>query len=458
MVRTDFIRSIRHSGVKCYSTLSRIESSTGKSLRTGNITSLGSSFLSFQKLRSADVNEYKRVLQALMKKDSFQIWVSYLALRNYCYSEDSNPVLDRSIFMHVYLSLKPRNLLQLSTKMESSHKFRDGFNLYEGVRRVVPKEWPPARLPRLDEDALNMIEALPSERAYSTSNDQVRKFEMADNHVVEFWNRLKTVRQDIEKLFGPLKAVEMAHWLDCTRALGSLDSILALWTTIESDENYEMDVYMWNSLISGISRTNTSSLRRVPMVGNIEWTTQDVQVNQPGIYDDYVELSESLSRGQIKAMLSTYLDEASRKPDDTAVSQKYLQNSAKIALALTEEMIVSGVMPDSTTYEILMLAQAKSGNLAAVKAILKSVWNVDPDTDESGDTIPIGSRLYPSTMTCVAIYNSFGLNRDMNGAEKYVKLLRKKYNISESKKAVSMKWKLKEAIVKNSDDKKKFEK
>ncbi|KAK9449331.1 uncharacterized protein V1518DRAFT_415679 [Limtongia smithiae] len=225
----------------------------------------------------------------------------------------------------------------------------------------------------------------------------------------------------------------------------------------EEGELINADTRMWNSYIAAMARTATPRLRRVRNVGRVSTDVAGAadEVNSDSLVDledeedvqswllNYLDTVENTDAIVDELLTTAALDPVSPDPpasslpatttidaaessifdaaDVTTITRSILLELRKysaVALKLVEDMVYSGVLPNATTYEILMLALAKSGNLIAVEAIVRVVWGVVPPftndndtaTRTSEDRIQLGSRLYPSFMTLFAIRNCYAIN------------------------------------------------
>ncbi|KAK9367098.1 hypothetical protein V1509DRAFT_627613 [Lipomyces kononenkoae] len=430
------------------------------------------------KLRSSmKIPEYRNVMTSIARDDSFQIWLAYLGLREYCFkAREKKPDahLDRSVFTAVYLSMKFRNMVGLTSEEVRRIRMKDGIKRYQGVRFRLSRPISPSAL---SEDCTKSLIAFPSEKLNILPTSKATKYvPTAANVISQFWTRLHMVRTDIETLFGELSRVELMHWLDSARAAGSVVATTEVWQRINdvlSPQTVGEDglalprhlfaradapaTAMWNSYIASVCQTSTAQLKRVKNFGNVLNTESDpVNVFKDADYKEW--LLDYIKEDYEKLIVREY-DNGDSSPEDYSETSIFdnvdVQSQVKEiatqlrvlsaeALLLVERMIAAGVLPNVVTYEILMLAFAKSGMLDAVRTVIQTVWRVSLE-----DNIPlhinvrIGSRLYPTQRTLMAIYNAFAVNGQLGEGERYIDCMHNKYMIhgtSDSLNSVREKW------------------
>ncbi|KAK9238861.1 hypothetical protein V1525DRAFT_399703 [Lipomyces kononenkoae] len=439
----------------------------------------GSAAPGFKLRPSMKISEYRNVMTSIARDDSFQIWLAYLALRDYCFKarqKKPDAHLDRSVFTAVYLSLKFRNVVGLTGEEVRRIRMKDGIKRYQGVRFKLSKPISPTAL---SEDSRKALVAFPSEKLDILPTSKATKYIPAAANVISlFWTRLQLVRTDIETLFGELSRVELMHWLDSTRAAGSVVATRDVWQRIndtlssqtegENGLTLPTDLFeradapataMWNSYIASVCQTSTTQLKRIKNFGNVLNTDSDpVKAFKD---EDYKEWLLDYIKEDYEELIVREYDNADSSPDDNGYAETSIFDNVDVksqvkeiatqlrvlsaeALLLVEQMIAAGVLPNVVTYEILMLAFAKSGMLDALRTVIQTVWRVSLDENiPLHDSVRIGSRLYPTQRTLMAIYNSFAVNGQSSEGERYIDCMHNKYMIrgtSDSLNSVREKW------------------
>ncbi|KAI9740250.1 MAG: hypothetical protein M1834_004828 [Cirrosporium novae-zelandiae] len=107
------------------------------------------------------------------------------------------------------------------------------------------------------------------------------------------------------------------------------------------------------------------------------------------------------------------------------------------------QMIADGIAPDARTYELVMLCLARTGDITAVKDILKRVWNIDVDAvienDESSlnpvKKYPNGDPLNPTRKLPWIIAEIFGSNNDIPTALRLIDYICRQFELPIQRKA-----------------------
>ena len=101
------------------------------------------------------------------------------------------------------------------------------------------------------------------------------------------------------------------------------------------------------------------------------------------------------------------------------------------------EMIKSGIIPDTKTYSMLILAMAREGDLGAVEAIITRVWDIDVSQVMADDTgsllfenqLSTQSPVYPNQDLLTTIAHIYGINNQIPKALRVVDFVSRKYSI-----------------------------
>ncbi|KAK9463879.1 uncharacterized protein V1516DRAFT_668930 [Lipomyces oligophaga] len=223
-------------------------------------------------------------------------------------------------------------------------------------------------------------------------------------------------------------------------------SVLNHEAVLEHKDFDQADVRMWNTYISGISATKSNSLKVVQGFGDIANTPADPAFNPSSRDSSWV--SAALKREHKSVILDEPREsifESVSTGDLTAeVALEELRKDAVLALQLVELMITSGVLPDSVTYEILLLSFAKAGDLSSMREIIRSIWNIDFSIDNNEQPDPaiiqklkdparqvnLFNRNYPSSVTLISIKNAFQINNRPDLAATVVQAFLEKYLIT----------------------------
>lgn len=102
-------------------------------------------------------------------------------------------------------------------------------------------------------------------------------------------------------------------------------------------------------------------------------------------------------------------------------------------VVLFRQLCQEGCMPNTETYELLLLGFAKKGNVDGIRTITSSVWGrLGDDVHESKryHLARYGSMIQPSLSTLTAIIHSFGANGDLEEGLEYADWLQRKYSIN----------------------------
>ncbi|RPB15962.1 hypothetical protein P167DRAFT_557159 [Morchella conica CCBAS932] len=113
------------------------------------------------------------------------------------------------------------------------------------------------------------------------------------------------------------------------------------------------------------------------------------------------------------------------------------------AVTIYRSMIDRGVVPNSMTFDLLLLAMSRMGDIKGVCRTLKEVWDVDVGALATGkETAPPvvgkGSPLYPTQHTLLAVAAAFGSNNDVESAVRTVDHLARRYKVPISRATWAM--------------------
>ncbi|KAI5842309.1 mitochondrial ATPase expression-domain-containing protein [Tricharina praecox] len=205
----------------------------------------------------------------------------------------------------------------------------------------------------------------------------------------EFKRKLVTVVKAMQKAGHKLTVREYGHLIDCARAGGDPKMAEVYWNDMCGRE-YLVDTWAYNSFMAAVS-------------GGAAYE-REYKVNEKSV------------------------DHRSKRKD------LYVTRAKRIF----RRMLDKGVSPNSMTFDILMLATARMGDLHSVSVTLKEIWGVDVDglpneaavrDKESRVTIRPDSPLYPTGHTLLAIATAFCQNGSVDKAIRTVDHLSRLYDI-----------------------------
>jgi hypothetical protein len=100
-------------------------------------------------------------------------------------------------------------------------------------------------------------------------------------------------------------------------------------------------------------------------------------------------------------------------------------------------MVSEGVHPNSMTFDLLIMAMARAGDVAGIKRLLNTVWGVNVDglyqpghgLDSEPLTCTPDSQMYPTAHTLAAVAMSLGSNDNIESAIRVVDHMSRRYKI-----------------------------
>jgi hypothetical protein len=102
------------------------------------------------------------------------------------------------------------------------------------------------------------------------------------------------------------------------------------------------------------------------------------------------------------------------------------------------EMLKVGAIANEESFRNVIMATAREGDMATVKATLKRVWSIDVDALQAGDAdetslapkeMDRSSPLYPTQQLLFAIAHAFGINNDVPAALRTVDFVARHYHL-----------------------------
>ncbi|BFZ64287.1 hypothetical protein YB2330_005430 [Saitoella coloradoensis] len=238
-----------------------------------------------------------------------------------------------------------------------------------------------------------------------------------------FLEKVKVVRSHMESFGFTLGTQEWTHLVDCARAVGDVELAHQFWREFKQSE-CTPNTYLYNAYIAavcGTARGFTTDL----------WKARNWQK----------------MRDAAESSLESSPDPS---PGHTAAS-------------LVQEMLNNKVAPNAATYDLLILAKARDGDIEGITNVLEGIWGVSPHkkTSDSTETLansadihltdvlspsvkskrdlrergkPKGSHqpfspLWPTAHTLLSIATAYGYNGYLPAAIAAVDLMARTYNI-----------------------------
>ena len=170
-------------------------------------------------------------------------------------------------------------------------------------------------------------------------------------------------------------------------------------------------------------------------------------------YNDYMEAlnwtdASGLSRHRLRVLPRLLRMRASNHPPKELSGHRVSSPARKDfgirheALEAFQSLISQGLHGDETTFTNLMVAMAREGDVAGVKSILKSVWNIDVDLlakfDEEEIESPTfyesGTPLRPSERLLFTVAHAFGINNDVAQGAFLIDYISRNYDLTISER------------------------
>jgi hypothetical protein len=205
----------------------------------------------------------------------------------------------------------------------------------------------------------------------------------------EFKANLTFIVNIMRKLGYRLTVRDYQHLIDCAHTGGDANMAVGFWNSMAGAGDVQLDTWVYNSFMAAISGSAT--------------------------YEREVRVRDAILQHR-----------AQRKPE-------YLRERA---YKLFSRMIEKRIAPNSMSFDILMLAMARMGDIAGIESILKRVWGVDvhglPDEVAVNDkriAMREDSPLYPTGHTLVAIATAYCQNGQLDVAVRVVDHISRRYDI-----------------------------
>jgi hypothetical protein len=226
----------------------------------------------------------------------------------------------------------------------------------------------------------------------------------------EFAQGLSTIVQVRRSAGRNLGLAEYTHLLRCAASMGDAPMADIVWEEMKADKvlpdvrcyNYYLETKIWDKAYTGLEKDR---LRVSPFY----YRKRGFMAPPPG-FDGFGTAGRSVRRQ---------------------------------VLLLFREMTDRGIEGDEKSFVNMFLASARVGHGRGMKAILKTVWNIDVDllAETEGESRHPAvasydrlSPLYPSSQLLLAVAHGFGTNYDMAVALRTVDFISRQYNIDVSDK------------------------
>lgn len=201
----------------------------------------------------------------------------------------------------------------------------------------------------------------------------------------EFRRRLHAVSVQMEANGYRMGVHEYTHLLDCARVGKDRGLAERLWRRMAAD-GVAPDTWAYNSYMAALCGTVTSE--------------RELRITE-----------RTLAR-------------RSATPEDVRTR----------AVTIYRSMIDRGVVPNSMTFDLLLLAMSRMGDIKGVCRTLKEVWDVDVGAlatvkEMAPPVVDRGSPLYPTQHTLLAVAAAFGSNNDVESAVRTVDHLARRYKV-----------------------------
>ncbi|KAI5811017.1 hypothetical protein DFH27DRAFT_475387 [Peziza echinospora] len=174
-----------------------------------------------------------------------------------------------------------------------------------------------------------------------------------------FLGRLESILADMKKRGIPLGLYEYTHLIDCARATGNSATAKQLWQEM-SLRGIQRDTKCYNTYLAAVCGTTL---------------TQSTWKTNP----------RTIANRQLKST------------DDVAT----------FALKTFDSMVKEGLRPDITTFDLILLAQAKMGNLQHVRSLILKCWGTDIASESLSPvedaTSCLNLKPLPQTLSNIAI-------------------------------------------------------
>ncbi|KAI5807019.1 mitochondrial ATPase expression-domain-containing protein [Geopyxis carbonaria] len=189
-----------------------------------------------------------------------------------------------------------------------------------------------------------------------------------------------------------LSSSDYFHVLDCARQGDDVEFAEDVWNRLAGDTRVAANVWHYNSYMATVCGTSKTE----------RWS----RIND-----------ETLKRR-------------------TSSEEKNPRNKA---LVLLSRMTNRGVWPNSMTFDLVIMAAGKLGDMKRVRATLLKAWGVDvsnlPEDDipeaerETSVRLPDDSPTYPTIHTLLAVAVTFGSNGHVDDAFRIVDYMSKRFNL-----------------------------
>lgn len=232
-----------------------------------------------------------------------------------------------------------------------------------------------------------------------------RRVDQLMEYAVHFMTRIGLILSARQKAGFPLGMQEYKYLLRCARAIGDPTAAENIWAIMQ-DEKLKLDTECYNLYIA----TKTwSDLWHPTFQHRVRVTPSHLLLRQ---WDNPPPRLRGHKVGK-----------------DTGIKAQVTDSFNK--------MVQDGIIGDEETFCTLLLAQAREGDIAGAKAILKRVWSIDVNgLMEHGEEIvrevkqyALDSPFRPSETLLMTVAHSFSINNDVPMALRLVDFVSRHYSI-----------------------------
>lgn len=233
---------------------------------------------------------------------------------------------------------------------------------------------------------------------------EIKGYKPLEDIFSEFGSGLAAIVEARRSAGRSLGLAEYLHLLRCAASMGDAPMADTVWEEMKSDEvlpdvrcyNYYLEAKIWDNTYTGLEKHR---LRVCPFY----YRMRRLEAPPPG-FEGFGTAGRSVR---------------------------------KEVLQIFQEMTDRDIACDQTSFINVFLASARVGHVRGMKAILKTVWNVDVDLLNQGESEhpPVtrydpSSSLHPSSELLFAIAHGFGVNTDIAAALRTIDFMSRQYNIN----------------------------
>lgn len=204
----------------------------------------------------------------------------------------------------------------------------------------------------------------------------------SSNDMKECWARTELIFKSMVRNSHELSHKDFARLIQTASRAGSIEVVQEVWDTIHR-MNIPRSMLLWNSYMRATCNADETLWYR-----NFDTRRSSLVPGEPPVIND--------------------------------------------ALNLVSRILNDGLMPDTTTYELVLLYLAQRGDMDYAVATISAVWGIkleDAPIDDEHRALEIGSPVYPQISTLVAIINAYGANDQLVDGLKVMEKIQALYHI-----------------------------